>query len=230
MNPLELYQRLPADKQHLLDEVNYLATHLRNDLILEQFYLAFDALAQRLQQLLPETACASGCSQCCQSYALPEVLPAEWRLIEQALAELDADSRSRILASLARSAELLNQEGRLKRPRRTQTDVACPLLLDGRCAVYAFRPLDCRLTGYSFSVAAERPLPMLAQPGQALPYSCQSEQRRVLNELSQELHQLEYMFMPQREKLLATLAEIEPSGQPARLLLAALCDWAKAWA
>ena len=45
-----LYAALPPERQRLLDEVNFLAGNLREDLVLEQVYLALAALSHRLQQ------------------------------------------------------------------------------------------------------------------------------------------------------------------------------------
>lgn len=217
MNPVELYEQASPQQQRRIDEVNFLAQHLNADLMLEQFYLALEALNQRLQQLLPETQCTSGCSDCCRHYALPEVLPSEWQLIEQALSQLSPEQVTQIQANVETQLQLLDADLNLKAPRHQHPDVSCPLLLDGQCSIYALRPFDCRVTGYSFSQSRERPLPMLGL--KLAPYSCQSEQKRVLQDLQQGHHPLEYMFVPNREQLWQSFKAIELStAQPRRLL------------
>lgn len=225
LNLPALYAALPPERQRLLDEVNFLAGNLREDLVLEQVYLALAALSHRLQQLHPEIGCPGGCSRCCESYALPETLPMEWELIAEALNQLAPEDQGRIREAVAAATGLLDENGELRGQRRDHAAARCPLLLDGRCSVYAVRPFDCRVTGYAFSTSGERPLPG-APPGQPLPYSCQSEQLRMLNELGTGRKPLEYMFMPQREALLQALRRIEPSDGPPRLLLQRLADWA----
>ncbi len=226
MNLVELYEQQTPERQRLLDEVNFLAAHLRDDLILEQYYLTLSALTARLQALHPEIPCPTGCSKCCESYALPEVLASEWQLIQQALNALSSKKQSQIRTAVLASAEVLNSEGKLKSPRRTHKFFQCPLLIEGQCSVYAFRPFDCRITGYSFSTSGERPLPHFVPPGQAIPYTCSPEQQRMLTELENQSRPLEYVFMPQREPLWEALKQIEPSDQPPALLLKYLLNWA----
>ncbi|PKL76930.1 MAG: hypothetical protein CVV27_07745 [Candidatus Melainabacteria bacterium HGW-Melainabacteria-1] len=227
MNLEALYDQLPPERQGLLDEVNFLAGNLREDLILEQFYLALEALSARLQQLHPQIACPTGCSRCCETHALPEVLPMEWELIKAALETLPNEISERLRTAVRSGNWPLDAEGQLKGRRRDYPNCSCPLLLDGRCSVYPWRPFDCRVTGYAFSNAGERPLPPPGPPpGQLLPYSCSSEQRRMLTELAQGIRPLEYMFLPQREQLWEVLQLIEPGDTGPRLLLAHLQDWA----
>ncbi|MGV3525690.1 MAG: YkgJ family cysteine cluster protein [Candidatus Sericytochromatia bacterium] len=222
MNPVELYEALDPSAQQRLDEINFLAAELRDHLLPEQFLLATEALTARLQQIHPSIACPRGCSHCCESYALPEVTPAEWELIKLALDNLPPPIQQQLQKQIAEAQHTFP----LEVPRNQQPQARCPLLLDGQCSVYGLRPLDCRLTGYSFSQAGERPLPGLrgAQPS-ALPYSCTQEQQRMLHELHQGLHPLEYMFMPQRERLLASFAQLQPHPAPSQRLLSYLAHW-----
>lgn len=222
----QLYNAMPPEKQKLLNESNYLAANMGNDLLLEQFYLALDAVVSRLQQLHPAIPCPSGCSRCCESFALPEVLPAEWELIRAELEQLAAGHRQQIAAAVISSAEVLDEQGKLKSPRKNHRQFRCPLLIEGRCSVYAVRPFDCRITGYAFSEAGERPVPIPLPRSQAVPYTCTSEQMRMLRELSRGLSPLEYMFLPKRERLWEVLQQIEPSGQEPQLLLKHLLAWA----
>lgn len=207
LTPAEQYDRLPSATQRLLDEINFLAAELREHLLLEQFYLALNALNARLQQLHPEIACVQGCSTCCQTQGSQWLLlPMEWELMQQALQVLPQAQQTRVQAQLQQLTDRANGG-------------ACPLLLDGCCAVYAFRPLDCRLKGYSFS--QERLLLMQTALPQA--FSCSAEQQRMLNDLQRPERALYYMFFPQREALQRVLQRIEPSDAQAQTL----ADWLK---
>lgn len=232
MNPVELYEQLPAQEQQWLDEVNFLAMELREHLLPEQFMLALEALTQRLQHLHPQIPCPSGCHSCCQSYALPEVTAPEWQWLQQALSQLSAETQAHLKTQIQQvAAEALDHTGHLKGQRQQHASTACPLLLEGRCSVYWARPFDCRITGYAFSSAGERPLPGVPA-SQPLPYSCRPEQERMLQELHKQERPLHYMFLPQREKLWQTLQKTAPGAQTAdqrpRLLLSLLQQWATA--
>jgi hypothetical protein len=201
LTPAEQYAQLPAETQRLLDEINFLAAELRDHLLLEQFYLALAALNARLQQLHPEIACVQGCSSCCERQGSQwQLLPMEWALLQQALQALPPDEQARIQQQL-HAAES---------PDKPAQRAACPLLRDGRCTVYAFRPLDCRLRGYSFS--QERVLPLHGRLPQ--PFSCEPEQQRMLADLRRPERGLYYMFFPQREALQQVLKRIEPGSDP----------------
>ncbi|MBF2053212.1 MAG: YkgJ family cysteine cluster protein [Candidatus Sericytochromatia bacterium] len=202
LTPAEQYDRLPPETQRLLDEINFLAAELRDHLLLEQFYLALNALNARLQQLHPEIACVQGCSTCCQTQGNQwQLLPMEWSLIQRALQALPQAQQLRVQSQLQQLAD-------------PASGSSCPLLLDGRCAVYAFRPLDCRLKGYSFS--QERLLPM--QPALPQAFSCLAEQQRILHDLKRPGRALFYMFFPQREALQQVLQRIEPSDDQSQTL------------
>lgn len=222
LDPVALYEALEPAAQRLLDEINFLAAELRDHLLPEQFLLATEALTSRLQQLHPQIACPSGCHSCCESHALPDITPAEWELIKLALHALPDPIQQQLHGQIAEALRLYSPD----QPRSQQPQARCPLLLNGRCTIYGLRPLDCRLTGYSFSEAGERPLPGLrsAQPP-SLPYSCLPEQQRMLSELHQGLHPLEYMFMPQRERLLDNFVQLQPHPAPSQRLLSYLANW-----
>jgi len=226
MNPVELYTQLEPAEQRLFDEVNFLATELRDHLVLEQFYLALSALTTRLQRLHPEIPCATACSRCCETYALPELLPMEWELVRQALECLDVPQRQSLQRQVQQVSAVLDTTGNLPGKRADYPHFTCPLLLEGRCAVYAMRPFDCRITGYSFACSGERPLPLQAVSRQPVPYTCAPEQQRMLADMRAQKRPLHYMFLPQKDKLEQVLKGIEPSpdAQP-RLLLAYLREY-----
>lgn len=203
--PLEQYQRLAPEVQRIFDEINFLAAELRDHLLLEQFYLTVAALTARLQQLHPQIPCPQGCHDCCQTQGSRwQLLPLEWDLLAKALQALAPAQLAVIQAQLQTASS------------------ACPLLVDGQCSVYAFRPLDCRLKGYSFE--QEQTLPM-ARPV-LRPYTCVPEQQRMQAALAQPEQQLYYMFFPQRHTLREVLSRIEPTaaGRP-RSLNSLLADY-----
>lgn len=78
-----------------------------------------------------DLACRAGCSACC--HAQLSVCDVEADLLREGLAALDAEARGRLLA-------------RADTPRGPK-DPCVMLEQDGRCAVYAYRPLVCRTQG-----------------------------------------------------------------------------------
>ena len=184
---------------------------MRDHLLPEQFLLAIEAMTMRLQQLHPDIPCKTGCFRCCQQDARPNISPAEWDLIQRALLDLTH-------AQLLIIANETQEQGK----SLPENSTACPLLIEGRCSVYAMRPLACRLTGYSFSQAGERPLPQRQQVprGTPIPFSCHSEQERMLGDLQRQEKPLQYMFLPQIEKLQAVLCALDanPEHSPQLLL------------
>jgi hypothetical protein len=100
-----------------------------------------DWLADGARRLIPPgaIACREGCAFCCHLRVIttiPEVLR-----IASDVRGLAPDERAaldgRIEAHRAATAGLDAAARRLTRP-------ACPLLVDGRCSVYAIRPMSCR--------------------------------------------------------------------------------------
>lgn len=98
-------------------------------------YLRLRAEVDRAAQLLAARhrevlRCAPGCADCCR---LTSVLPLEAGVLASALAGLDPGLRARVRENVA---------GDL-----------CPLLVDGRCAVYRERPIICRTHGLPIGYA-----------------------------------------------------------------------------
>jgi hypothetical protein len=90
----------------------------------------FDAALARTPEAF---ACRAGCDSCChQRFSVFEVEAAP---IRRALAELEPPLRERI-----------REQG------RDSHGDACALLVDGRCSVYAERPLICRSHGLPIAV------------------------------------------------------------------------------
>lgn len=88
--------------------------------------------------------CRRGCDTCCRRLAaVPQLVRAEWELLEEGLDALPANVRAGVdarITDLARS----EREGTLARP------IVCPMLDagEGACLVYEHRPAACRTYGF----------------------------------------------------------------------------------
>jgi Fe-S-cluster containining protein len=193
-SPVELYEQLPFAQQRCLDEINFLASELRDHLLPEQFMLTVNAINQRLQTMHPQIPCQSGCSRCCQNHLEPTLTHTEWEWVQEALAGLSEAVQRQIKAQVHAKSK---GESR-----------ACPLLIEGRCSIYSVRPLDCRLQGYSLSNSS--------------PFTCQEERLRMSHELEQQTNPLGYMFMPQRDRLKMVFSSVTSQKEPLQTLFSLL--------
>jgi Fe-S-cluster containining protein len=110
----------------------------------EQLIVQTDALTTRLAaRYAVHLACRAGCSGCCQHHL--SVFLVEAAHLAAALAELPVEARTRI----EQQAVEVNQREARGEP------VACPMLVDDRCAIYAARPLICRTQGLPLLFEAE---------------------------------------------------------------------------
>ncbi len=101
------------------------------------------------QRYAAHLTCHAGCDHCC--YQDFTVFPVEAHHLAQAVAALTADERQRLRQHL----EQARDEALLPLAEAPQP---CALLHDGRCRLYAGRPLICRIQGYPlFSAMIERP-------------------------------------------------------------------------
>lgn len=82
--------------------------------------------------------CREGCSGCCQHHL--SVFPVEAAHIRSAFDELPEEIKTRIQMQ-AQKVELLESQDDGNIP------VACPMLVDGACAIYEARPVICRTQG-----------------------------------------------------------------------------------
>ena len=78
-------------------------------------------------------SCA-GCEENCCSIGFTHHTVLEYELLQLGLGELSAAEREELRE---KSRRALEEEGRAR----------CPLLLEGRCRLYAYRPMVCRLHG-----------------------------------------------------------------------------------
>ncbi len=120
----------------IIKEIIYsLSFCTRDDLLIEQFYLIIDRVCFLLQKLHPNIMCYTGCNLCCKENGNPELNDSEWRLLKSALENLSFETIEVI------------REKVTTQPLQTHE---CPLLVEGKCTVYAFRPFKCRTNGYFF--------------------------------------------------------------------------------
>ena len=88
----------------------------------------------------PTLACRSGCSYCCHFSV--DVRPVEvLNLIDHMQRTLSPAEQSRIAKAMLKNRVELEQ---LTEVERVSRNVPCPLLVEGRCSVYAARPQTCR--------------------------------------------------------------------------------------
>lgn len=119
---------------------------------LRALYAAWDAAIERDRRTMPPGfACPESCARCCERSPAIPVTAAEALLAARALDELSAPVRDRLAR---RIHELV---ARVVAPA-PDPDVPveipglegpCPMLENGRCAIYAARPLFCRAYGFA---------------------------------------------------------------------------------
>jgi len=110
----------------------------------EQLMVQTDELTKALAaRYTKHLVCRAGCSGCCQHHL--SVFPVEAAHIKAAIATLPDELRARI----EQQAHAVNEREAQGRP------VACPLLVDERCAIYEARPLICRTQGLPLLLEAE---------------------------------------------------------------------------
>ncbi|PRQ05903.1 Flagellin N-methylase [Enhygromyxa salina] len=141
-------------------------------------------------------ACRPGCASCCDPrFSVFEVEAAPIREALAALAERDPALRQRI-----------REQGQAE----PEGSSACALLVDGRCSVYAQRPLICRSHGLPIAV-----------PDPARPDGPLTVDHCPLNFVDDPPPRASVLILDAINRPLAVLAEITAPGQ-ARVELAAL--------
>ena len=110
----------------------------------QQLIAQTDALTNALSaHYAKHLACRAGCGGCCQHHL--SVFPVEAAHVKAAVAALPDEVRARV-----------EQRARTVNEREAQSQpVACPLLVDERCAIYEARPLICRTQGLPLLLEAE---------------------------------------------------------------------------
>lgn len=101
------------------------------------------AVAEDLLKALPPPraiACRAGCAHCCTSREV-HVSPLGAVRLFHVLAELPEDARRRVRSRAAEQTARKDADHLAGNPL---TPLPCPLLEDGRCVAYDFRPFVCR--------------------------------------------------------------------------------------
>lgn len=182
---------LSPDEIALIEEIQYLTQEVTPMLVLELILINLDLLSSRIQALHPEIPCQSGCSRCCEEQE-PMAYAIEADLIQEMFPNI--------------SHNVSNQKTAL--PTR-----GCLFLKEGRCQIYAARPVVCRAKGYAF-YQAETKLPMFQKAAE--PWTCEQEKQRICSELEQTHNPIKFMYMPllnQYQKLVLRIDQTsnEPS-------------------
>ncbi|MFN3432587.1 MAG: YkgJ family cysteine cluster protein [Candidatus Sericytochromatia bacterium] len=148
-------EAIRAFRQLLGDATNMGVTADDRDL-----YVLLDRLVAAVVAAYPGGLCKAGCSACCDSHtAVFDVSPAEWAALDNHMATrwTEAERQAfferfesehgprlgtyRALAAI-RFFEPVADHHFGQKPYR------CPFLVEGRCSVYAARPLACRMYGH----------------------------------------------------------------------------------
>ena len=99
-----------------------------------------------------DIACSRGCCFCCHMRVVatpPEILRVA-AFVEEAFSVEERAALARRVAATDDMARGMSDEA------WGEARVACPLLVDGECSVYAVRPLDCRAYNSCSVVACEK--------------------------------------------------------------------------
>ncbi|MBC7541239.1 MAG: YkgJ family cysteine cluster protein [Candidatus Sericytochromatia bacterium] len=125
-------------------------------------YDVFDTLISDMSKAMPPVACRNGCNQCC--YHPPLVTSLEWSALYPHLLNL-SPVRQELLIEQADALRPLTKDLGALRRRVLGADRAeaigdfsmqCPMLIDGKCAVYAGRPLVCRGYGQTLRISGDK--------------------------------------------------------------------------
>lgn len=163
--------------------------------VLENLRGRADASFARVAAEHPEAvACRPGCDDCC--HALFDLAPVEALAIALAFSDLPRKQRRDIQRRAQKAARLFDQaaaqalavEGEERLRILSQARTPCPLLADGRCAVYDERPITCRLYGIPVNIGGQGRTCRLArfQPGESYPTADMDQVQSGLLQLSRQ--------------------------------------------
>ncbi len=127
--------------QQLIDDIALSQSPAEFDHAARQSLAAFDALNERtIEHQKVALACRAGCSLCC--WLRVDVFAHEVFLIAHHIrTHFAADAVVDLMARLSAHADSVMP---LSPFEHATQNIACPLLRDGRCSVYAVRPQACR--------------------------------------------------------------------------------------
>ena len=125
-------------------------------------YDVFDTMIADMSRAVPAFACRDGCNQCC--YFPPLVSSLEWQALYPSLLRLSHGRQQTLIENVESLRPLAKDLANLRRraltaeQREAVPDFAmqCPMLIDGRCAVYEGRPLVCRGFGHTLRISGDR--------------------------------------------------------------------------
>jgi Fe-S-cluster containining protein len=125
-------------------------------------YDVLDTMLADMAKAVPPSACRSGCNQCC--YFPPLVTSLEWKALYTQLLALPRSRQELLIANAESLRPLAKELGALRRKalaadvRQALPDMPlqCPMLVDGKCAVYEGRPLVCRGFGQTLRISGEQ--------------------------------------------------------------------------
>ncbi len=109
---------------------------------LHDIYAAIDQRVFAIVSAAPAWPCQKGCDGCCRRLAQPpQVTAAEWTVLQQGIARLEAPVQEAIAQRLRALSNAATGP------------VPCPFLdeREGACRVYAHRPATCRMYGFYVS-------------------------------------------------------------------------------
>ena len=137
----------------------------------EDLYWLIDYLCFAVDQAYPRIPCNGGCSDCCTNQ-LFRVSAAEWGTVQKGLAAMPEGTRAAVYAH--NRAVYGGERPRLEALAAAWTagergDPAhhhgeprgCPMLVEGRCGIYADRPAICRAFGYFSANIDAKPLVLM---------------------------------------------------------------------
>ncbi len=187
---------------------------------LERLRAQADVSFARVAREYPQAvACRPGCDDCC--HALFDLSPVESLALAAAFRRLPRQVRRRVGRRCRQAARDYDQvlakalalEGEERLELLSRARVACPLLLDGRCALYPQRPITCRLYGIPVAIAGQGRTCGRArfQPGKSYPTADLDQVQARLEQLSQALSRLVPGLGLRRRDLARSLA-LDPSG------------------
>ncbi|RQD61815.1 YkgJ family cysteine cluster protein [Desulfonatronovibrio magnus] len=133
---------------------------------LSRYFKAYEDLQKRTDDLFlqmkknfsAEVQCDNGCTECCYAlFDLPLVealyLNSRFQDVESSVRHqilIEADKADRKLHKIKKKLAQYHHDGADARDvllKASKEKVQCPLLFDGRCAMYQHRPVTCRLYG-----------------------------------------------------------------------------------